>query len=71
MGCTQLDEQQPGNRKEARAEELVCPCVVHDFWFQLISVLLYVDDDAGALQTLVLMYRSYCLEPTSVLCSRS
>ena len=71
MGCTPLDEQQPGSLKEARAEELVRRRVAHDYWFQLISVLLYVDDDAGALQILVLMYRSYCLKPASVLCGRS
>ena len=29
------------------------------------SVLLYVDDDAGELQTLVGMYRGYCLLYTS------
>ena len=61
MGCTPLDEQRPGNHKEARAEELVRRRAAHDYWFQPISVLLYVDDDAGALQTLVLMYRSYVL----------
>ena len=71
MGCTPLDEQQPGSHKEARAEELVRRHVAHDYWFQLISVLLYVDDDAGALQTLLLMYLSYCLLPTCILCSRS
>ena len=41
MGCSQLDEQQPGSHKEARAEELVRRRVAHDCWFQLISVLLY------------------------------
>ena len=71
MGCTQLDEQQQGNHNEARAEKLVRRRVAHGYWFQLISVLLYVDDDAGELQTLVLMYRSYCLKPASVLCGRS
>ena len=71
MGCTPLDEQQPGSLKEARAEELVRRRVAHDYWFQLILVLLYVGDDAGALQTLMLMYRSCCLKRTSVLCSRS
>ena len=70
MGCTPLDEQQPGNHKEARAEEMVRRRVAHGYWYQLISVLPYVDDDAGALQTLVLMYRSYCLKPMSVLCNR-
>ena len=71
MDSTPLDEQQPGSHKKARAEELVRRRVAHDYWFQLISVLLYVDDDAGELQTLVLMYRSYCLKPANVLCSRS
>ena len=47
MGCTPLDEHQTGSHKEARAEELVRRRVAHDFWFKLISVLLYVDDDAG------------------------
>ena len=56
---------------EAKAEELVHRCVARDYWFQLISLLLHVDDDAGELQTLVLMYRSYCLKPANVLCSRS
>ena len=71
MGCTQLDEQQPGSHKEARAAKLVRRRVAHVYWFQLISVLLYVGEDAGELQTLVLMYCSYCLEPANVLCSRS
>ena len=71
MGCTPLDERQLGRHKEARAEELERQRVAHDQWFQLVSVLLYVDDDPGALQTLVLMYRSYRLTPTSVLCTRS
>ena len=47
MGCTPLDEHQTGSHKEARAEELVRRRVAHDFWFKLISVLLYVDDDTG------------------------
>ena len=71
MGCTPLDEQQPGNHREARAEELIRRRVAHGYCCQFISVLLYVNDDAGALQTLGLMYRSHCLKPTSVLCSRS
>ena len=71
MGCTPLDKQQPGSHKEARADELVRRRVAHDYWFHLFSILLYVDDDAGALQMLVLMYPSYCLKPTSILCSRS
>ena len=71
VGCPPLDEQQPRNHKEARAEELVRRRVARDKWFQLISVLLYVDDEAGALQTMVLMYRSYCLKHARVLCSRS
>ena len=71
MGCTPLDEQQPGSHKEAKAEELVNRRVAHGYWFQLISVLLYVYSDAGELQTLVLMYRSYCLKPANVRCSRS
>ena len=71
MGCTPLDKQQPGSHKEARADELVRRRVAHDFWLRLVSVLPYVDDDAGALQTLVLMYRSNCLKRTSVLCSQS
>ena len=71
MGCTPLDEQQPGSHKDARAEELVRRRVAHDYWFQIISVLLYVDDDAWALQTLVLMYASYCVKTTSVLCNSS
>ena len=70
MGCSQLDEQQPGSHKKARAEKLVRRRVAHGYWFQLISVLLCLDDDAGELQTLVLMFRSYCLKPVSVLCSR-
>ena len=45
--------------------------MAHECWVQLISVLLYVDDDAGALKTLVLMYHSHCLKPTSVLCCLS
>ena len=71
MRCSPLDEQQPGSHKEARAEDLVRRRVAHDYWFQLISVLLYIDDDAGEHQTLALMYHSYCLKPASVLCSRS
>ena len=71
MGCTPLDEQQPGSLKEARAEELVRRRVAHDYWFHLFSILLYVDDDAGALQTPVLICRSNCLKPTIVLCRRS
>ena len=71
MGCSQLDEHQSGSHKEARAEKLLRRRVAHGYWFQLVSVLLWVDDDAGELQTLVLMYRSYCLKPASVLCSRS
>ena len=43
--------------------------VAHGYWFHLISVLLCVDGDAGELQTLVLMYRSYFLKPASALCS--
>ena len=71
MRCSPLDEQQPGSHKEARAEDLVRRRVAHDYWFQLISVLLYIDDDPGELQTLAPMYHSYCLKPASVLCSRS
>ena len=70
MGCSQLDEQQPGSHKEARAEKLVRRHAAHGYWFQHISVLLCVDNDVGELQTLLLMYRSYCLKPASVLCSR-
>ena len=51
--------------------EVVRRRAAHKYWFQLTSVLLYVDDDAGAPHTLVLIYRSYFLKPTSVLCSRS
>ena len=50
VGCPPLDEQQPRNHKEARAEELVRRRVAHNYWFQLITVLLYVDDDAGVLR---------------------
>ena len=71
MGCSQLDEQQPGSHKKARAEKLVRRRVAHGYWFQLISVLPCVDDDAEKLQTLVLMYRSFSLKPVSVLCSGS
>ena len=37
--------------------------------FSLFPVLPCVDGDAGEVQTLVLMYRSCCLKPASVLCS--
>ena len=71
MGCSHLDELQPGSPKEARAMKFVPRRVAHGCWFQLHSALMCVDDDAGELQTQVLMYRSYCLKPASVLCSRS
>ena len=38
MGYSQLDEQQPGSHKEARAEKFVRRRLVHHgYWFQLVS----------------------------------
>ena len=71
MGCSQHDEQQPGSHKKARAAKLVRRRVAHGYWLQRISVLMCVDDEARQLHTLVLMFRSYCLNPASVLCRRS
>ena len=70
MGCSQLDKQQPGSHQEAMAEMLVRRREAYGYWFQLISVLLCEDDDAGKHPTLALMFRSYCLKPASVRCSR-
>ena len=42
MDGTLLDEQHPGSNKEARVEEYGRRRVAHDYWFQLISVFLYV-----------------------------
>ena len=71
MSCSQLDVQQPGGHMETRAE---IGTSTWGIWI-LVSVLvlgfLCVDNDAGELQPLVLMYRSDCLKPASVLCSRS
>ena len=61
MGCSQLDEQQLGSHKEARADKSARRRMAHGYRFQLISVLPCVDDDAGELQPLVLMYCSHCL----------
>ena len=43
MRCIPLDEQQPGSHEAARAKELDRSLVAHDYWFQLISVVLFVD----------------------------
>ena len=71
MYCSQLDEHEPGSHKEAMSE---IGTSTWGIWI-LVSVLvlgfLCVDNDAGELQPLVLMYRSDCLKPASVLCSRS
>ena len=54
-GCTSLDEQQPKGHEEAwagRRLEQHVDVLKMGYLFQLISFLLYVDNDAVAVQTL-------------------
>ena len=60
VGRRMANSSQEVTRKQRRKKWYVD--VWHnDFCFQLSSLLLYVDDDAGALLTLVLMYGSHRL----------